>query len=513
MGLYDQALVRAYSGGGSNWLEDLIKAKAHVKAHFRRDPKTGKLIYIKEHEKEFDPHVVFTQGDKVKVLQGQYAGKEMTVNGYSEDKHVLRLKHPDHPNVAITPHFVEHSVKTHENTPGEVKKVEPKIYINPLTYKKGDYGFMIHGVDKLGKKVSIHTKSMSSAKKIKEKILSGLDLEPSDYEEDQPEGWDSVYKNPKWSNEPYTGSDHFLIDSTGMSAATKDKAEADKALVYLKAQGYDAKIFKHQKEYSIYVPHGKLPKGQNDKPKEDASKGWVQTGSQLGGNPGAKFKGPDGGMYYLKTYGDNEKAKSEVLGGLVTKALGLMAPDVSLQRVEFQGKPQTMIASRWVSGGITLAREFVDKGMDKLPLSEQEQVAKHFLVACLIGDRDTAGPKCDNFGRTADGQWMAVERGGSFSYRGFSGKKEYGTEAPEFESMVNPAISKNTIRVFAPVLPNTLAKDPKKYIDFLKNLKESDLDAAIKKVGYGADLKQTIMARRDRLIEKIKAKYGRSNRL
>lgn len=121
MSFYDEAI----STGDFQWLDDLIKGKAHVKAHFRKDPTTGKMIFVKEHEKEIHQvHVVFAKGDKVKVLHGTLAGKEGTVKGYSEDKHVLRLDVEGYPNIAITPHKVEHFEKTHENTPGEVEKPE-----------------------------------------------------------------------------------------------------------------------------------------------------------------------------------------------------------------------------------------------------------------------------------------------------------------------------------------------------------------------------------------------------
>jgi transcription antitermination factor NusG/glutaredoxin-related protein len=121
MSFYDEAVAT----GDCQWLDSLIKGKAHVKAHFRKDPTTGKLIYIKEHEREQHPtHVVFKQGDKVKFTEGPHAGKEFEVKGYSEDKNVLRISHPDHYNIAVAPHKVEHVEKTHENTPGEVEKPE-----------------------------------------------------------------------------------------------------------------------------------------------------------------------------------------------------------------------------------------------------------------------------------------------------------------------------------------------------------------------------------------------------
>lgn len=424
MGLYDQALVRAYSGG-SNWLEDLIKAKAHVKAHFRKDPKSGKLIYIKEHEKEFDPHVVFAQGDKVKILHGDHAGKEMTVNGYSEEKHVLRLKHPDHPNVSIAPHRVEHSEKTHENTPGEVKK--PKV-------KEGD------------------TNEVKEVKRVEA----------------------APYNFILYSDGSVKISSHGMFKENPSDDLI---AEAKEALGLTK---------------------------QTDK--QDASKGYVQTGGQGGSNPGGQFKGPDGKTYYMKFYKNPDQGRSEVLANLVTDQFGLTSPKATIKKIELNGQVKEAMATEWM-GGLTFIKN-VKHDITSLPPGEQEQLAKHFLSSVLVGDRDVVGLVYDNLARTKDGNWICIDRGGSFKFRAQGGPKEYGANPIEFEGLTNPSINAQSSSIFNPILDNTVAKDPAKYISWLKGLLSADIDKAVKKARLGQDIANTMAVRRDKLIEKIKAKYG-----
>jgi pyruvate/2-oxoglutarate dehydrogenase complex dihydrolipoamide acyltransferase (E2) component len=71
--------------------------KAHVQAHFKRDPKTGKLIFIKDYDDTRHKHLVdktFKAGHTVKIInpKSRHFGKMMEVTSYSGKYDTLRGK-------------------------------------------------------------------------------------------------------------------------------------------------------------------------------------------------------------------------------------------------------------------------------------------------------------------------------------------------------------------------------------------------------------------------------------
>lgn len=98
MGAYDDALAKALGGQGFDELNGVMRGqhfdmgleKAHVKAHFRRDPKTGKLSHIADYDDSRHKHELaaeFHKGTKVKITSGKHAGKEGKVTSYSGAKY------------------------------------------------------------------------------------------------------------------------------------------------------------------------------------------------------------------------------------------------------------------------------------------------------------------------------------------------------------------------------------------------------------------------------------------
>ena len=101
MGAYDQALVKSLETGNSRDLGyvgiygDL--EKAHIKAHFRLNPKTNRREFIKDYDDtrhKGQVHVSFHKGHKVKVNnpRSKHHNKVMEVTGYSEKYDVVRGK-------------------------------------------------------------------------------------------------------------------------------------------------------------------------------------------------------------------------------------------------------------------------------------------------------------------------------------------------------------------------------------------------------------------------------------
>jgi len=140
MGAYDEALAKSLEAGNGKPLESLFTInleKAHIKAHFRLNPKTGRREFIKDYDDARHKGEVvasFHQGDKVVVNnpKSKHHGKELVVSGYSEKYDCVRGKvagekysvdahadHLDHPD----------AVKT-------LKEKKPAVEDKPATAKR-----------------------------------------------------------------------------------------------------------------------------------------------------------------------------------------------------------------------------------------------------------------------------------------------------------------------------------------------------------------------------------------
>ncbi len=98
MGVYDQALAKALAGEGFGSLEQVFAGegleKAQVKAHFRRNAKTGKLEYIQDYDDSRHAHEVhakFERGDEVEIIEGKNKGRIGRVRSFSEGEHRLSV--------------------------------------------------------------------------------------------------------------------------------------------------------------------------------------------------------------------------------------------------------------------------------------------------------------------------------------------------------------------------------------------------------------------------------------
>ncbi len=86
--------------------------KAHVKSHFRRDPKTGKLIHIKDYDSKIHgkADAEFHQGHMVRVNnpRSKFHDQVMKVKHYSDKYDVIRLEIPGKSHTAdFEPHLLE----------------------------------------------------------------------------------------------------------------------------------------------------------------------------------------------------------------------------------------------------------------------------------------------------------------------------------------------------------------------------------------------------------------------
>ena len=397
MGCYDEALAKAISQKDFSDLSDvfgelLLRAKVRVKTYWRRDPATGKLILIPEHERDqHEVHARYEQGHKVKITEGKHAGKIGELRGYDSDKQNFRTKLEDGTMSGFKVHSFEHVDKNEHTLPGEFKKVESH---------------------------ENNTKSVESQK-----------------DEKAP---DKKESSGEWKEQVISG--------------------------------------------------------------------------EHGSNPGGEYVGPDGGHYYVKFYHNSDQAKSEHFADEFTKEMGLTAPGTSLPMIG--GKEA--FASKWIDK-TTLKKMGGPSVLDKISASEKAEIAKLYLVACLIANWDVVGEGYDNLAKAKNGHWFCVDAGGAFKFRAQGGAKPFGSKAVEFESLLKPPVGYPYAgKVMEKILPDTLAKDPQKYINWLtEKMNHSDFSKYLnvaKEAGFSSgearQLVGNMYERRDDLMKRIAQKYG-----
>lgn len=424
MGRYDEALAKGLSGESDfRALSDVFggqffqKAKVQIKTYWRRDPKTGKLVMIQQHERnQHELAVRYHQGHKIRVTDGLHAGKTGEIRGWDADKQNFRAKLDDGTYSAWKVHNIEH--------------VDKNEYTVPEAFKK-----------KSGEPVVSHEK------KTKPIVLQ--------------ESENSKHK------EKITGE-------SGQEPGKKKKLESSE-----KSSG-------EWKKQVIFGEHGS--------------------------NPGGEYIGPDGGHYYVKFYHDPDQAKSEHFADEFTKEMGLLAPNTSLPTIG--GKEA--FASRWIEK-TTLQKMGGPSALGNISAREKDEIAKLYLVACLTANWDVVGLGYDNLAKTKDGHWFCVDTGGTFKFRAQGGAKPFGPKAVEFESLLKPPSGYPYVgKVMEKILPDTLAKNPQKYVDWLtEKMNHSDFSKLLntaKESGFEAkaarELIGNMFERRDDLIKRIAQKYG-----
>lgn len=198
----------------------------------------------------------------------------------------------------------------------------------------------------------------------------------------------------------------------------------------------------------------------------DAVDNWVQTGPQGGSNPGGRFKDPDGVEWYVKFPGDEDVAKSEVLAAKLYEALGIAGQDAKL--ITKGGK--LGIASRWVD---------VKKAGSPAALSKVDGVKSGFAADAWLANWDVVGMGYDNLQVGADGKAVRVDAGGSLQYRAQGGKKVFGDNVIEIDSLRDPKLNPQAAAVFG-------------------SMTDADITASVAKV----------LALSDQTIKALVATYG-----
>ncbi|MBF0350897.1 MAG: NUDIX domain-containing protein [SAR324 cluster bacterium] len=228
-------------------------------------------------------------------------------------------------------------------------------------------------------------------------------------------------------------------------------------------------------------------------------------GSQGGSNPGGKFINKyTGKVYYGKFYANTMQAKSEILAQNIASAFGLEAPK---SRIISVMPPPGLIHNAGTGRRMLLLTDY-EEGLTSIDLrgkktwNQNNELAKHHIVAGLVENWDVVGLSMDNLLQNKDGKFIVIDSGGSFRFRAQGGPKAYGPDPSAFDTLLNLSMNHQSASVFGPVFNEFTKKNAKQYVNQLTKLTDTKLKALCKEAGFGTDteLINNLIARKHKLI-------------
>jgi ADP-ribose pyrophosphatase YjhB (NUDIX family) len=224
----------------------------------------------------------------------------------------------------------------------------------------------------------------------------------------------------------------------------------------------------------------------------DAS-GWTKTGGQKGSNPGGTYKDGNGVDWYVKKPKTEEHARNEILANRLYALAGVDVPD--LKFVMLNGK--LSVASRMLPPGYKKLGEVTTNAQWDGAL---ENLRKHFAVDAWLANWDVIGATHDNVIVDHLHNAVRIDQGGALRFRAQGAPKAFGPQVLEFDTMRDPAKSKEAGPVFKPMTDQELIDS----INRVLVIPEQDIRDAVKQMGpvdaaESEKLADTLIARQDHL--------------
>jgi 8-oxo-dGTP pyrophosphatase MutT (NUDIX family) len=219
--------------------------------------------------------------------------------------------------------------------------------------------------------------------------------------------------------------------------------------------------------------------------------GWKVIGGQQGSNPASVMQAPDGSKWYVKEpKGGGAQAVQEVLAANLYKAAGQSVPDY---RVAFNSaKSQVMTATPWLNKA----------PFDQNSEGERKAAQKAFAVHAWLGNWDAIGASYDNQVWNNDTKKITtVDTGGSLEYRAQGGKKEFGADPKEWDTMRDQKLNPQAAHVFKDMTPEAL----KESAQALQTVTDAQIDNLTQQFLVGdkaAAMASVLKQRRDAILEK-----------
>lgn len=223
--------------------------------------------------------------------------------------------------------------------------------------------------------------------------------------------------------------------------------------------------------------------------------GFKQIGPQAGSNPGGMFEAPDGTKWYIKQPKSEDHLNNEKLAAELYRLAGVNVPEI---RVTNKGH----IASRVVDGAPLHSHGYVTDTGRPVEYEVFDGLHEGFPADAWLANYDSVGTGMDNVVIDANGVAHRIDLGGSLRYRAQGApKKDFGPEAKEIYTMLDPNFNSDAAKVFGRAHINTFKKGAQK----IANISDREIERLVGKYGPADagdkdQLYETLIARK-RFIE------------
>jgi ADP-ribose pyrophosphatase YjhB (NUDIX family) len=178
---------------------------------------------------------------------------------------------------------------------------------------------------------------------------------------------------------------------------------------------------------------------------------WTKVGAKPGGSSdGAIYKDQHGQKWLVKSYGDDDMAKSEVLASHLLHATGAGAAEMKLVDLGGAHKGGLGVASKMLEG-----HEALNAGNLMHKMAAQKDFAAHAWLA----NWDAIGLSHDNTVMHG-GKAVNIDPGGALDYKAMGGKKGalFGTTVGELDTMRDASINPSAKSIYGPMTHSDMVK-------------------------------------------------------
>jgi phage-related protein (TIGR01555 family) len=228
----------------------------------------------------------------------------------------------------------------------------------------------------------------------------------------------------------------------------------------------------------------------------ESADNWAKIGPQKGSNPGGLYQDPNGGKWYIKKPATAEHIAQDLLANKLYDAAGL---DVPFEKPVMLG------------GSLAIASSIVEnaKPLNEVGATVAEQTQKDlrrgFAVDAWLANWDVVGLTKDNV-LVMNESWLPVrvDTGGTLEFRAQGGKKEFGAEVKEWDTLRDPKLNPNSAEVFK----NLTKEEMIAYIKPVVGVTDTAIVNAVKESGASTHLADVLIARKNWLINKATELLG-----
>lgn len=178
---------------------------------------------------------------------------------------------------------------------------------------------------------------------------------------------------------------------------------------------------------------------------------WKKYADKPGGSSeGAVYTDKQGQKWLVKSYGDDDMAKSEVLASHLLNAAGAHTAEMKLVDLGGAHKGGLGVASKWIDGA-----EKLDAGNAAHVMAARKDFAAHAWLA----NWDSVGLAHDNT-VIHGGHAVHIDPGGALEYRAMGGKKgaAFGNTVGELDTMRDASVNPSAKAIYGGMTKSEIAK-------------------------------------------------------